>query len=59
MDFEIGDEVIVDDPRPNDLWNHSFSGTVKAFRYGCIVVEDQDGDCWDVDHWQLKLEEMV
>ena len=51
----IGTSVSVDDPKKNDLWNHSFIGTVidlinnKEESY--YIVEDQEGNtyCPDLD----------
>jgi len=51
--FEVEDDVTVSDPRPDDLWTHSFVGTIKTIGEH-ITVEDQDGDCWDVDFNQIK-----
>lgn len=41
--------------RNGDLFNHDFTGTVKDHRHGNIVVEDQDGDCWEVEPSQVSF----
>lgn len=53
----IGQNVIVGEPKENDLHNHSFLGTVVGLKdKGKIVsVEDQDGDVFDVDRDQVEL----
>lgn len=57
--FGIGDSVIVPDPHHEDGWNHSFSATVKGFKpdtdgTSLVTVEDQEGNCWDVELDRLK-----
>jgi hypothetical protein len=34
---------------------HDFTGTVKEHRNGNIIVEDQDGDCWEVEPSQVSF----
>ena len=48
--------VIVKDPNINDLWNHSFSGTIIKVNKDSILVEDQDGDFFEVSKDQLEVE---
>jgi hypothetical protein len=56
--FSIGDSVIVPDPDNKDLWVNEFVGTIKDFSSGNIaVIEDQDGDCWDIEINRLKKAE--
>ena len=54
LNWTVGMDVIVNDPGPNDLWNHEFSGHIvdvkrdiyqeeKSFA-DFAVVEDQDGN---------------
>lgn len=51
-EFEPGDSVYVEASPDDDF--HSFQGTVKTVDgLGYVVVEDQDGDCWDVDPIQV------
>lgn len=61
-ELEIGDSVLVPDPTPghNEAWEHEFEGTIKDFRYDVdtdetlAVVEDMDGECFDVEVSRLK-----
>lgn len=47
--LKVGDSVIVGEPRADDLHQHGFMGTVVAVKSdGVVVVEDQDGNCFDV-----------
>jgi hypothetical protein len=57
--MQIGDNVIVKDPRPNDLWNHSFVGTVVDIQdeSGVISVMDQDENVFDMDADQAHLDD--
>jgi hypothetical protein len=48
--------VTVTDPKPNDLWSHSFCGTIIEVKQDTVVVEDQDGDCFEVDNDQIEVE---
>ena len=50
--FSKGDSVNVE---PADDICHEFTGTVVGFRNGNVIVEDQDGDCWEVDAEQLSF----
>lgn len=54
----VGACVSVDPPRPNDLWIHEFDGVIKQFNVqdNSVIVEDGDGDCWDVDLDQIELQ---
>lgn len=53
----VGADVDVPAPDKNDLWNFEFTGTVIKLDngQGNCVVEDMDGDCWDVEPERLKL----
>ena len=55
--MNIGDNVIVKDPRPNDLWSHSFSGTIVDIQdeSGQISVMDRDENVFDMDANQARL----
>jgi hypothetical protein len=48
-EFEIGDSVEVPDPDATDNHQHSFVGTIIDFRDVYAVVEDGDGDCFDIE----------
>lgn len=55
----IGNDIIVPDPLSKDPWNHSFTGTIKALKTDSdgtrlATIEDQDGNCWDVEFDRLK-----
>lgn len=52
--LKVGDSVKVAEPNADDLWNHSFKGTVKALHASHVTVEDGDGDCFDVDYDQVE-----
>ena len=54
-EFEIGDSVEVPDPNDSDIHNHSFVGTIIDFRNGNAVVEDGDGDCFEIEVERLTL----
>ena len=54
-EFEIGDSVEVPDPNDSDIHNHSFVGTIVNFRNGNAVVEDGDGDCFEIEIERLTL----
>lgn len=49
--FEIGDNVDVE----NSIDNHSFTGFIVDFKDDYYVVEDGDGDCFDIEENQLTL----
>lgn len=53
--FEIGDSVEVPDPDNSDIHNHSFVGIIIDFRNGNAVVEDGDGDCFEIEVERLTL----
>lgn len=53
--FSIGESVEVPDPNDSDIHNHSFVGTIVNFRNGYAVVEDGDGDCFDIEVERLTL----
>jgi hypothetical protein len=56
--IEVGDEVDVPEPKPDDLWNFAFTGQVIDFKNGdLVVVEDQDGNVYDVERGRLTLAE--
>ena len=54
-EFEIGDSVEVPDPDETDIHNHSFVGTIIDFRNGNAVVEDGDGECFEIEVERLTL----
>ena len=54
-EFSIGESVEVPEPNDSDIHNHSFVGVIKTFRNGNAVVEDGDGDCFEIEVERLKL----
>ncbi len=50
--FSIGDSVNVT-RLTGDQFQHDFSGRVRGYHGEYIIVEDQDGDCWDCEETQL------
>jgi hypothetical protein len=48
-----GDTVEVPTPNNNDIWMHSFTGTVDGTHDKCVCVVDGDGDYWDVEPERL------
>jgi hypothetical protein len=52
--FEIGDEVEVPDPNETDLHQHSFVGTIIDFRGENAIVEDSEGDCFEIESDRLS-----
>lgn len=55
MKVKIGDIVEVCDPGINDLWNHSFVGSVAGIFDVMLIVLDGDGNYWDVGFDQVKI----
>lgn len=55
--FKINDVVLVSDPREGDLFNHSFSGMILKLKENTVVVEDADGDCYELDYDQIEISE--
>jgi len=60
ISVNLGDGVQVPEPEDKDIWNCSFCGRAiekKEDTNGTIliVVEDSDGDCWDIEEQRLKV----
>jgi len=56
--LNIGDGVCVDDPTESDIWEHSFYGSIKAFKdENTAIVVDGDDDCFDVDVTSLTYDD--
>ena len=51
-----GDMVIVPDPNDSDIHQHSFVGEVIDINFEMCVVEDGDGDCFDIEGIRLELD---
>lgn len=58
-DLQLHDRVVVPDPDDSDLHNHSFVGTiVHIYESGdMMMVEDGDGNCWDIETDRLTRED--
>lgn len=52
--LHIGDTVIVEDPDPGELYQHSFIGTVVAVGRTLAMVKDQEGEVFDIDRDKIK-----
>jgi len=53
--FVVGDSVVVPDPESiNEVYTHSFIGTVKQVKNDVVTVTDQHGDCFDIDIKRLE-----
>jgi hypothetical protein len=53
--FNANDKVSVIPKYVNELFSHEFVATVIDKNAICVIVEDQDGECFTVDPDQLKL----
>ena len=51
-----GQEVDVDGPDENEMYNHVFSGYIDGFRNGFVQVRDADDNVWDVDRDKVHPE---
>lgn len=50
----IGDNVITPEPNNTDLHGHEFNGQiVDIYANGNCVVEDGDGDCFEIEGSRL------
>lgn len=52
--FMVGSEVNVT-ARPDDMFNHDFTGTVIGYKDEFVQVRDQDDDVWDCEPSQLEF----
>lgn len=58
MDETIEVGSCVDVPEPEiieDAWSNGFEGTVIKIVLNIATVEDQDGDCFDIEYDRLEL----
>jgi hypothetical protein len=62
IELDYGYTVSVPEPKANDMWQHSFSGSVHDFRPSTgtnsdlVTVIDDVGDCWDIEPERLIIE---
>jgi hypothetical protein len=54
-ELNIGDSVLVPEPNGSDIHMHEFSGYVKSFRGDNAIVEDADGNCFEIEIERLTL----
>ena len=54
--LQVGEFVLVPEPNNTDIHNHEFTGEVIAITNGIVTVEDEDGDCFDIEIERLKPE---
>lgn len=53
------DMVLMPDPDPKkgDAWQHgNFIGTIVSLNPDMIIVEDADGNCWDIEPGRVELQ---
>ena len=55
--FEIYDTVEVPEPNSDDLYNHSFRGTIIGFRDEFALVEDMEENVFDIEIDRLISDE--
>jgi len=59
--IEIGDSVVVREPTPDDLWQHSFSGSIdeiiETVNGRIYKIVDSDGDVWDLERSDFEFDE--
>jgi len=55
--YSLGDQVIATPLTKDCLATEEFLGTVIAIKNDLYIVEDQDGDCWDMDEQELELQD--
>jgi hypothetical protein len=50
-ELHLQDKVLVPSPRPNDLWETEYEGTIISTTCGdgVVCVWDMDQDCWKID----------
>jgi hypothetical protein len=53
--WQVYDQVIVPDPNEDDLHVCEFTGTIVEIKNDIAVVEDGDGDCFDIETDRLTL----
>ena len=54
--IDLLETVLVPAPMPSDLYKKSFIGTVVGFLESYVTVEDQDGNCFDIEPDRLTIQ---
>ena len=54
--IKVGSSVDVPTPDETDIHNHDFTGTVKKFRNGNVIVCDNEGNCFEIESFRLALD---
>ena len=54
---KIGSSVEVPPPDDTDYHNHDFTGTVKKFRNGNVIVCDSEDNCFEIEPYKLNRSE--
>jgi hypothetical protein len=55
-EFQVNDFVLVPEPNETDIHNHEFLGVIKAISGDLAVVEDMEGDCFEIELDRLEHE---
>lgn len=53
--IEHGAGVLVPEPNETDIHQHEFEGSVVGERHGYVQVEDQEGNCFELEAERLTL----
>lgn len=55
--IKFGSAVIVPDPDGTDIHTHSFVGLIVEARGDNVIVEDNVGDCFEIEPERLEITE--
>jgi hypothetical protein len=55
-EIKVGSFVLVPEPNDSDIHNNEFLGVVVGFKGEYVIVEDSDGDCFDIEIERLGQE---
>ncbi len=47
--------VLVPEPNGTDIHSHSFEGTAIQLRNNNVIVEDSEGDCFEIEPYRLEV----
>jgi hypothetical protein len=53
--LKVGDTVIVPEPNHTDIHLHEFQGYFKSFRGDNALVEDSEGDVFEIEPERLTI----